>query len=112
MTRCGVVPVDAIARSKNLRAATMSRVGDTLGVHDLAVSVDGAIDVVPASADASVRLVHPPVGTDRVAVCSRRLAKQRKEALHPAINDALIDQHAALGKPLAHFGVAQGGSAH
>jgi hypothetical protein len=29
MTRRGVVPVDAIARSKNLRAETISRVGDT-----------------------------------------------------------------------------------
>jgi hypothetical protein len=29
MTRRGVVPLQAIARSKNLRAATMSRVGDT-----------------------------------------------------------------------------------
>jgi len=29
MTRWGVVPLEAIARSKNLRVATMSRVGDT-----------------------------------------------------------------------------------
>src|SRR5215468_7043441 len=49
----------------------------------------------------------PPVGTDRVAVFSRRLAKQRKEALHPAIDGALIDQDAALGQPLADLGVAQ-----
>ena len=29
ITRRGVVPLEAMARSKNLRAATMSRVGDT-----------------------------------------------------------------------------------
>jgi hypothetical protein len=29
MTRRGVVPLEAMARSKNLRAAIMSRVGDT-----------------------------------------------------------------------------------
>ena len=29
MIRRGVVPLEAMARSKNLRAATMSRVGDT-----------------------------------------------------------------------------------
>jgi hypothetical protein len=39
------------------------------------VSVDGAIDAVPAPADSGVRLVDAPVGTYRIAVPSGRLAK-------------------------------------
>src|SRR6266508_6579271 len=74
MTRRGVVPLQAIARSKNLCAAARSR-RRHIGVHYLAVLVDGAIDVVPAPANSGVRLVHPPVGTNRIAVLSGRLAK-------------------------------------
>jgi hypothetical protein len=80
------------ARSKKVPAATMSRVSET----HLATLVDGAIDPGPMAADPGVRLVHPPVRTDRLAVLASHVAKQRKEALHPTIDGALIDQDAAL----------------
>jgi hypothetical protein len=38
---------------------------------------------------------------------SGHLAKQWKEALHPAVDGALIDQEAALGQPFTDFGVTE-----
>jgi hypothetical protein len=47
-----------------------------VGVHDLSVAIDGSIDRVPATTDASVRLIHSPVGPDRLTVLSSCLAEQ------------------------------------
>jgi hypothetical protein len=100
MTRRGLVPLEAIARSKKLRAATLSR-WRHIGVDDLSVSVDGAINVVPAATDPSVGLVHAPARTHRIAVLAGHFTEQRQKALDPAIDRALVDQDATLGKPLA-----------
>src|SRR5262245_31508077 len=61
-------------------------------IHDLAATVDSAIDVVPAPANASVRFVDPPIGPHRLAVSASQVAEQGQEALHPAIDRALVDQ--------------------
>src|SRR5438552_4068268 len=77
------------------------------GIDDLAVSVDRAVDVMPAAAYSSVDLVHSPVRTYGVAVLASHLAERRQKALHPAIDRALIDQDSALGQPFTDFGVAE-----
>ena len=71
------------------------------------MSVDGAIDVVPAATNASVGLVDAPIRTDRIAVLAGHFTEQRQEASDPAVDRALIDQDATLSQPLADFGVAQ-----
>src|SRR6266542_825942 len=78
-----------------------------IGVHYLAVLVDGAIDVVPAAADPSIGLVDSPVLTDRRSKLASCLAKQRQIALHPAKDGALIDKDAAFGQPFANFRVTK-----
>ena len=77
------------------------------GIDDLAVSVDRAVDVMPAAAYSSVGLVHSPVRTYGVAVLASHLAERRQKALHPAIDRALIDQDSVLGQPVTDFGVAE-----
>jgi hypothetical protein len=66
-----------------------------------------AIDVVPASANAGVGLVHPPVGTNRLTRPASRVLEERQEALHPAVDGALIDEDAAFGQPFTDFGVTK-----
>lgn len=62
---------------------------------------------MPLAADACVRLVHAPVWTHRLAIAARCIAEQWQEALHPAIDRALVDEDAALRQPFADFGIAQ-----
>ena len=65
--------------------------GRHIGVYDLSVAVDGAIDVMPTSADASVSLVNSPIEPNRLAIFSGCLTEQRQETLNPAIDRALIN---------------------
>ena len=62
---------------------------------------------MPAAADARVGLVDTPVRAYRLPVPSRSLSEERKEALHPPIDRALVNEDAALGQPLADFGVTE-----
>ena len=66
-----------------------------------------AADVVPMSTDPSVRLVDSPVWTHGMAVPSSNLAEHWQEALHPALDSALVDQEATLGQPFAHLRVTE-----
>src|SRR6266542_1961513 len=60
--------------------------GRHIGVYDLSVAVDGAIDVVPTAADASVSLVNSPIEPNRLAIFSACLTEQRQETLNPAVD--------------------------
>lgn len=74
MTRRGVVPLKAIARSKNLRAGNRVAGQRHTGIDNL--SVDRATDVMLATTNASAGLVDPLAGIYGIALLSGHLAKK------------------------------------
>jgi hypothetical protein len=71
-TECGL---EEPARCRNV---TFRR---DVHVNDLAVLIDGAVDVSPPAGDLDVCLVHEPTVADGVATGSGRVREQRCEAL-------------------------------
>jgi len=61
------------------------------------VAVDGAIDVVPTAADASVSLVNSPIEPNRLAIFSACLTEQRQETLNPAVDREVSEWLAERG---------------
>jgi hypothetical protein len=60
-------------------------------VDDLAVLIDGAVDVASPTRDLHRGCVHVPPITEGVATRPRRVDQQRGEALHPPVHGDVID---------------------
>lgn len=84
---------------KKLDAAAVSRRRDQ-HVDDLAVLVDGPVDVAPRPVDLHVRLVHEPTNADGVAPSPSSFGDQRHEALHPPVQGDVIELDPTLGQQL------------
>jgi hypothetical protein len=76
-------------------------------IDDLAVLVDGAVDVAPDARDLHVGLVYEPARSDGVAAWSRRFDRHRGEALHPPKQGDVINVDAALCQELLQIAVRQ-----
>ena len=76
-------------------------------VDDLAILINGAIDIGPLPVQPCVRLINAPVFADWASMNMGSFAKQRKEALDPTVDGAAVNHDTSLGKPLDHVGIAQ-----
>jgi IS6 family transposase len=76
-------------------------------VDDLAVFVDGAVDVAPRARDLHVSLVDEPASPDGVTAWSRRVDQRRREALHPPVQGDVIHVDPALSEELLEIAVRQ-----
>lgn len=79
------------------RRGGMAASGDQ-HVDDLAVLIDGPVEVTPAAGDPDVGLVDKPPITARVPEGAGRVHKLRRQGLHPAIDRHMIDLDAALAQ--------------
>src|SRR5438270_4308924 len=76
-------------------------------INDLAVLVDGSVDVAPPAGDLDVGFVDIPAVADRVAARSGRVDQQRGEALHPPEHGDVIDLDSTLGQQFLDVAVRQ-----
>ena len=88
-------------RSKGFLEKTPSRLLITMGgeekVDRLAISIDGAVEVLPLAFDFDVRFIHSPTRADRAPLPFAESGLQlRREFLNPAINTGMIDVDAPL----------------
>jgi hypothetical protein len=60
-----------------------------------AVTVDGAIEVLPLAADQHIGLIHPPTVADRALAATEGRGKYRQDFERPAVNGRVIDGYAA-----------------
>jgi len=74
-------------------------------VDHLAVLVDGPVSVDPVAGQPDVGLVHSPTATNAMAMRTRRVLIQRREALHPIEHTRRIDVDATLGQKLHNIGI-------
>ncbi len=77
------------------------------GINDLAVLIDGVVDVGPPPVHAGIGLIDAPFFADAMAMRPSRVLEQGQEALDPAVNGAAVNDEAALREPLHDIGVAQ-----
>src|SRR5262249_47795941 len=78
-----------------------------VGVDHLPVLVDGAGAVRVPPAEGAVRLVHAPLRAHPPQVLPGRGAKQREEALHPAVDAAPLPLTPPSGEPFGNIRIAQ-----
>jgi hypothetical protein len=76
-----------------------------LDVDDLAVLVDGPIEVAPPAGDLHVSLVDIPAIADRVPARAGRVDQQWGEPLHPPVHGHMIDLDPALRQQLLHIAI-------
>src|SRR5207253_8562317 len=69
-------------------------------VDDLAVLVDGPVDVTSPAGDFHVGFVDKPPAADRVSARPGRVDQQWGEALHPPVQRDVVDVDAALREEL------------
>ena len=69
-------------------------------VDDLAVLVDGAVDVPPPADDLHVGLVDEEAGPDCVAARAGGVDEERREVLHPPEQRDVINLDASFGEEL------------
>ena len=65
--------------------------GRDIDVDDLAVLVDGSVDVTPPTGDLHVGLIDEPTVADRMAARPGRIREERHEALHPPVHRDVVD---------------------
>jgi hypothetical protein len=113
------VDVRAVGRNLGRDSAGAQRLGEEAprrpqvtphgqqDVDDLAMLIDGPVEIAPLTCDLQVGLVgEPPVFWD-VAARSGSLDELRGEALHPPLNADMINGYAALGQQLLDIPVRQ-----
>ena len=81
--------------------------GRDVDVDDLAVLVDGPVDVAPPARDLHIGLVHVPMVTDHVAKRSGSIDEERREALDPPVHGDVVDLDATLAQELFDVAVGQ-----
>ena len=95
------------ARRRRTGARRQCRAGRDVDVDDLAVLVDGPVDVAPAAGDLDVGLVDEPAVADRVAARPGRVGQERREALHPPVDGDVVDLDATLGEEFLDVAIGQ-----
>ena len=93
--RC-VVCVEHSREEPSCRSGVAPR-GD-VDVDDLAVLVDGAVDVPPPAGDLDVGLVHEPTITNAVTAGPCGIREQRREPLHPPVHGDVVELDPTLGQ--------------
>jgi hypothetical protein len=76
-------------------------------VDDLAVLVDGSVDVAPHAVDLHVCLVDEPAVTGCVPGEPGGVGQQQGEPLHPAVDRHMVDLDAAFGEEFLDIPVGQ-----
>ena len=76
-------------------------------VNDLAVLIDGPIEIGPGASDLHICLVGEPAVTEGMAARPRRLDELRGEPPHPPVDGDVIDGDAALGQQLLDVPLGQ-----
>ena len=76
-------------------------------VDDLAMLVNGPVEIGPRASDLHVCLVGEPPVTGSMAARPRRLDELGGEPLHPPVDSDVIDGDAALGQQLLDVPVGQ-----
>src|SRR3954447_2219081 len=74
---------------------------------DLAVLVDGSVDVAPDAVDFDVRVVDVPTVARRVAGDSGGVGEQRGEPVHPPVDGDVVDPDAAFGEEFLDVAVRE-----
>jgi len=81
VTCTGVTFVESMARSKKrLRHLGVASLGE-VGIDDLAILIDGAVDVGPLPSQSGVGLINPPFLAERMVMNTSRVLEQGQEAL-------------------------------
>ncbi len=75
------------------------------GIDDLAMLINGAVQVRPRATEAGVQFVHPPLLAHRSAMGTCGVPKQWEETLDPAVDGTPVNDQAALGEPLDDVGI-------
>jgi hypothetical protein len=87
------------------------RLGVALGrdvdVDDLAVLINGPVDVAPPARDLHVGLIHAPTVADRLAARPGCIGQRGREALHPSVHGDVIDLDATLTEELLDVAVGE-----
>ncbi|MFT5267008.1 MAG: hypothetical protein ACI88C_000430, partial [Acidimicrobiales bacterium] len=78
-----------------------------IDVDDLAVLVQGPVDVTPDTGNFHVGLVHEPPIADSVTTRPRRVDQQRREALDPPVNRDVINLDPTFGQEFFHVLIRQ-----
>ena len=76
-------------------------------VDDLAMLVDGPVEVGPAAGDLDVGLVDKPPIPAGMPARTRGVDELHSEGLHPPVDGHVIDLDAALGEKLLHIAIGQ-----
>ena len=74
-------------------------------IDDLAVLVDGAVDVPPDPVDLDVGLVDEPPVADLVHAGTSRVDEQRSESLHPPVQGHVNHLDSALRQEFPQIAV-------
>jgi hypothetical protein len=106
VTSAGIVPARS-ARVKNRRAARQITPGGEQHVDDLAVLVDGSVQIDPPAGNLDVCLIAEPAVTRGMRAEPRNLNELRSEPLDPSVDGDVIDADAALRQPLLGVAVGQ-----
>src|SRR5712691_7170178 len=81
--------------------------GRDVDVDDLAVLVDGSVDVAPPAGDLHVGLIDVPTIADRMPAGSGRVGEERREALHPPVHRDVIDLDPTLGEEFLDIAIGE-----
>jgi hypothetical protein len=78
-----------------------------VGVDCLAVLIDGTVEVVPATTDRDIRLVHSPRRSDRSRESTPALLVLRDVTQYPSKDCGVGDLNAALGHDLDQVSIGE-----
>jgi hypothetical protein len=99
--RCGHAGVHLRSTEEGLSRAQVAGVAEA-HVHQVPVSIDRPIEILPPNVNPHIGLVHVPTGSHRaVAPLPQGLAQQRGELALPVPHGFMGEDHATLQK---HFG--------